>query len=581
MKQLRTVWCMLLLFTPAVLSAQEVQWASEVLDFSSELSEREYSARQILGEPDVLPAGGESPNSWVPKNEDKRNSIKVGFEKPMRIQQVAVAEAFNPGSVYQVFAYDGDDKEYLINTFSPRPITRAARMFNIFFNETPYQVSAIKIVIEGKAVPGYNAIDAIGIANTRTPIEAEVNVLDSISANLVVDRLSDNVNSEYKELKPLISPDGKTMYFSRRNHPENVGGVDDPEDIWYSEMSSDGEWQKAKNLGPPLNTEGPNFVSSITSDGETMVMVLGNQYGSNGKMRAGVSISRRGADGGFEEPKNLEIKNMYNFNEKANFFMANSQKVMLMSIEREDSRGGRDLYVIFEQEDGDWSEPLNVGDDLNTAGEESSPFLAADERTLYFSSEGHSGYGGSDIYATRRIDDTWTNWTEPENLGPEINSPGEDIFFNLPVNSDYAYYSRGVSETEADIYRIKMPVIVQPSRVVIVYGKTLDVESNEPVAATIYYEDLATGEEKGRDASNSTTGDYQVELPTSARYGYRAEAEGYYPLSANLDLTGIGSQRPDTVEQNLYLVPLGDTSDTTGPVPITLNNVFFDFNKST
>ena len=103
-----------------------------------------------------------------------------------------------------------------------------------------------------------------------------------------------------------------------------------------------------------------------------------------------------------------------------------------MAIDRYDAYGGKDIYVIFLQRDNKWTEPLNLGNDINTAHMEYSPYLAADNETLYFSSKGFSGYGGSDIYISRRLDNTWTNWTEPENLGPDINSIGDDVFFNIP-----------------------------------------------------------------------------------------------------------------------------------------------------
>ncbi|SDK64495.1 WD40-like Beta Propeller Repeat [Catalinimonas alkaloidigena] len=564
--------CTLLLLASAV-HAQEVQWASKVLDFSSELSPNEYSAKQALGKPNVLPAGGDGPNSWVAKNPDKDNFIKVGFSTPIKIQQIAVGEAFNPGAVYQVFTYDAQGKEYLINTFTPRPVTRSARMFNVFFNETEYEVAAVKITLDGEAVPGYNAIDAIGISNSRVPIDAEINILENINRDLVPERLSENVNSQYKELKPLLSPDGKTLFFSRQHHPENIGGVDDPEDIWYSELDANGEWGKAKNVGAPLNNGGPNFISSVTPDGNTMIVVLGNEYAKGDKMRAGVSISRKTADG-WTKPENLKVENLYNFNDRANFYMSNSRKVLLMSIEREDSRGSRDLYVSFTKDDGSWTEPLNLGDDINTAGEESSPFLAADEKTLYFSSEGHSGYGGADIFVSRRIDETWQNWTEPENLGPEVNSLEDDIFFNIPINSDFAYYSRGVNENDADIYRLELPMIYQPAPVVVVKGKVLNVKTNEPIEANIIYEQLPEGKEVGAANSEPTTGEYQIALPYGATYGYLAEAPGYMSLSANIDLNSIKNEAGNEIEQNLYLVPVEKGAT------FTFNNIWFDFDKA-
>ena len=167
----------------------------------------------------------------------------------------------------------------------------------------------------------------------------------------------------------MLSPDGKTLYFSRQNHPENVGGVKDKEDIWYSELDSAGRWQLARNLGA-LNNAGPNFVNTIkavTPDGKSAIMVLlGNKYLDNGKMLAGVSISTN-VGGTWSKPVALNIINDYNYAEKANYFLADNRQTLLMSVEREDTQGDRDLYVTFMNSDSSWSEPLNLGDVVNTA----------------------------------------------------------------------------------------------------------------------------------------------------------------------------------------------------------------------
>ena len=179
----------------------------------------------------------------------------------------------------------------------------------------------------------------------------------------------------------------------------------------------------------------------------------------------------RHVNGEWSKPVALNIINDYNYNKKANYFLTDNRQTLLMSVEREDSYGDRDLYVTFINRDSTWSEPLNLGDVVNTAGEESAPFLASDDKTLYFSSNGFSGYGGNDVYVTKRLDDTWKNWSEPENLGPEINSPLEDLFFNIPVSSEFAYYSRGVSENNMDIFRIKLPILRSPEPFVTVTRK--------------------------------------------------------------------------------------------------------------
>lgn len=560
--------------------AQEVQWATKVIDFSSELTPVQYSAQQVLGKPNVLPSGGQSPNAWAPDKPKRKEFLKVGFERPMNIQQIAIAESHNPSAIFRVLAYDEAGREYPINTLNPKAVPLKGRMLNLFMEQTPYKVAAVKIEFDGGALPDYFGIDAIAISNVNYPIIADIPKLQLLASGLVVEALDKNVNSEYSELNPLLSPDGKTLYFSRKNHPQNVGGSKDKEDIWYSELDSSGHWSLAQNMGSQFNNPEPNFINSIqsvTPDGRTAVMLLGNKYLKNGKMQAGVSISSN-VGGNWSKPVALEITNDYNFNEKANYFLTNNRKTLIMSVEREDSYGDRDLYVSFMKEDSVWTEPLNLGDVINTASEESAPFLAADDKTLYFSSNGFSGYGGNDIYASKRLDDTWTNWSDPENLGPEINSTLEDLFFNIPASSEYAYYSRGISETNTDIFRVKLPILRSPEPWVIVKGKIIDATTGQPMGAKIIYERLPGGQEEGIAQSDPKTGEYEIRVPAGHLYGIRAEAPDRISENQNIDLRNIQNDQV-IANKDFDLDPI-QVSAVEANVTLVLNNIFFDFDKA-
>jgi OOP family OmpA-OmpF porin len=234
--------------------------------------------------------------------------------------------------------------------------------------------------------------------------------------------------------------------------------------------------------------------------------------------------------------------------------------------------------VSFIKADSSWTEPLNLGDVVNTAGEESAPFLASDDKTLYFSSNGFSGYGGSDIFVSRRLDDTWTNWSEPENLGPELNSPLEDLFFNIPASSEYAYYSRGVSEANTDIFRIKLPIVRSPEPFVTVKGKIVDKNSSKPLGAKIIYERLPDGKGLGISQSNPETGEYEIRLPAGEMYGLRAESDGSLSESQSLDLRDI--KYDQTIERDFNLDPIG-VARVQENATILLNNLFFDLEKAT
>src|SRR5687768_7191830 len=570
---------LILVGTSLSLKAQEVQWATKVIEFSSELTPVQYSAQQVLGKPNVLPSGGQSPNAWAPDKPKRKEFLKVGFANPINIQQVAIAESHNPSAIYRVLVYDEAGKEYVVNTLNPMAVPLKGRMLNVFMELTPYKVAAVKIEFDGAAVPDYFSIDAVAISDSNYPIIADIPSMQLLASGILIEALDQNVNSEFKELNPLLSPDGKTLYFSRQNHPENVGGAQDKEDIWYSELDSAGRWQLARNMGA-LNNAGPNFVNTIqtvTPDGKSAIMLLGNKYLNNGKMLAGVSISSN-VGGSWSKPVALNIANDYNYAERANYFLADNRKTLLMSVERDDTQGDRDLYVTFMNADSSWSEPVNLGDIVNSAGEESAPFLASDDKTLYFSSTGFSGYGGNDVYVTRRLDDTWTNWSEPENLGPEINSPLEDLFFNIPAASEFAYYSRGLSETNADIFRVKLPIVKSPDSYATVKGKVIDKTTGKPVAAKIVYERLPDGKDTGIAQTNPQTGEYEVRLPTGYLYGLRAEAEGKISESQNVDLRDIkADQVIDSKDFNLAPIEMTTLAPN---VTIVLNNIFFDFDKS-
>jgi OmpA-OmpF porin, OOP family len=571
--------------------AQVVQWATSVLEFSSELTAGQYAAQQALGKPNVISdpngklTGGQSPSAWAPDKPNRKEFLKLGFATPLSIQQIAIAESHNPSALYRVLAYDEAGKEYELMVLNPQVVPLKSRMLNVFVEKTSYKVAAVKLEFDGAAVGDYFGIDAVAISDSKYAIIPEISKPELLAAGLTVDGLDEKVNSEYSELNPLLSPDGKTLYFSRKNHPENVGGVTDKEDIWYSELDDKGHWQLAKNL-TPLNNPGPNFInyiSSVTPDGKSALVLLGNQYSDKGKMLAGVSVSTNVA-GNWTKPEALKIQDDYNFNEKVNYFMANNRRTLLMSVEREDSEGDRDLYVSFLVADSSWTKPLNLGKSINTASEEASPFLAADDKTLYFSSKGFSGYGGSDIYMSKRQDDTWTNWSDPQNLGPEINSPLEDVFFNIPANSEYAYYSRGITETNTDIYRVKLPIMNSPELWVTVKGKLVDGKTGAPIAAKIIYERLPDGVEAGITQTNPVTGEYEIRLPAGHQYGVRAEAKDHISENQNLDLRDIkGDQVLD--HNDFKLNPIGVDAITMVPIEegakIVLNNIFFDFDSNT
>jgi OOP family OmpA-OmpF porin len=558
---------------------QRVLYASKVESFSSEFSFELYSAQQILGEPNALPTGGDSPFAWSPKRQTGKQDITVSFGEDMEIEQVAIGECFNPGAVHKVFAIEASGMEHLLNEYNPRPIRQDSRLLHLILEErTEYKVHAIRLEMDCEKVPGFNSIDFVAIANGKTPVEVKINDASQVNPNIATERLTEKINSPYDEVNPIISPDGKRLYFGRRNDPANAGGKKDAEDIWYSDWDDKkGEWGIAKNLGSPINNDQPNFMCSITPDGKNVI--IGNVYKfekNKVKMTEGVSMVSIGPDGTWGQPKALKINGYMNDYKKVNFYLCQNRKTMLMAIRADNALGenGTDLYVSFMETDSTWSKPVHTGQVINSVGNESAPFLSADDKTLFFSSDGFAGYGSDDIFMTRRLDDTWTKWSKPQNLGQNINTKESDIFFTLPANGDYAYFSSGGKEAngQLDLFRLRIPDLFKPKPVVEIRGKVLDKVSNKPIRAKILYENLTDSKQLGFNDSDAKTGAYKLAFPVGANYGYLAQADGYFSVTQNLDALNL--EEGQVIEQDLYLMPLKKGNQ------VALNNIFFDYNKT-
>jgi outer membrane protein OmpA-like peptidoglycan-associated protein len=379
------------------------------------------------------------------------------------------------------------------------------------------------------------------------------------------ENLGSNVNSPSGEIGPVITQDGKTLFIDRKNHPENTPGNDN-DDIWITHYQN-GSWEKVANFGWPLNNNSHNFVLSVSPDENTML--VGNLYNQDGSPvnATGVSVTYRTA-GGWSIPEKLEIEDFYSDGIEVSYNLSADRKTLILSVERKDTYGEHDLYVSFLRKDDTWSKPVNMGRVLNTLGDESTPYLAADNVTLYFSTSGKPGFGDNDIFVSKRLDNSWTNWSEPLNLGPEINTRGWDGYYSTPANGEYAYIvSSHQSLGQEDIFRIKLTDELKPEPVVIIYGTVVDKETGKPLEASITYYDLNTGQELGIARTNPADGSYKIILPYGHAYGFHADKTGYYSERSSIDLTQIKTYTE--IERNLLLTPMKAGSK------IALNNVWF------
>ncbi len=546
----------------AEVHGQNTYWASKVEDFSSERESKRFSANQVLGEPNAYPNGKNSPVSWSPSKEEnkKEEFIKVSFKERGFIQQVVVAQNFNPGSIEQIYVFNTNDRAYLIYENDGKYKTdEVDGLFRVILPAlTSYKVRAVKVILNTKRAEGFNCIDAIGISDAVNPIQIGVEIDEEAKFLAQPENLGKNVNSNKHDYIPQISPDGRDLYFARKEE----GSVN----IWNSKYQEDGSWSEAKKMGAPLNNGYENYVYTITPDGNTVL--LGNSYTQNGSGIGASTSLKKGK--GWAYPVVADIDQLMSVSKYNEFFLGPNKKVMLMTLQNSESYGATDVFVSFIKSDKSWTKPKNLGPEVNTADVEASPFLAADNRTLYFASRGHRGYGKSDIFVTKRIGDGWDQWTKPKNLGDVINTKEGEYYYSVPASGEYAYYvSKNKTLGGSDIFRVKLPNAIKPKPVTLVYGNVYNAKTNQPISAEILYEVLPEGIEAGLATSNSEDGSYKIVLPVEEKYGFFATKEGFLSVSDQINLKSNSDEYTE-IRRDLYLVPIEVGQK------FVLNNILFD-----
>lgn len=270
-----------------------------------------------------------------------------------------------------------------------------------------------------------------------------------------VNKMPAMINTPCEEVLPMQSPDGKTLYFVRASCDVNNGGKTAGSDIWVSEINGNtGEWSRPTNTGIISNDKSHNSIVGISADGNTIYQL----NTSPSKKIRGIYVLKKTNDK-WSQPQ-LEVIPSIETEEFLGMHVSPNMRTILLSMKRADGSGEEDLYVIRKGVAGEWTKPLNLGHTINTIGFEISPFLSDDTKRLYFASNGHRGLGGSDIFYSDRLDDTWTSWSTPVNLGNVINTEGFDAYFTMRGDDVWFVSSSGIS---ADIYRAKVQKPVDPT----------------------------------------------------------------------------------------------------------------------
>jgi len=394
-----------------------------------------------------------------------------------------------------------------------------------------------------------------------------INLPANLQSGYRKENLGAAVNSIYDDVGPHITADGNTIMFGVKNSPDNIGGVADGEDVWITSSKDGITWSKSINAGSDLNDKETNNLAAVSSDNNTLLFCKAN----------GFQIRKR-TQSGWSPPENLNLNfineagNMegnLSPDGKAILFTAKFKQNLHYKLEGKE----KDIFVIVQKKDGMWSDPVNLGEHVNTMEDEISPFLAADGRTLYFATNGRPGYGSYDIYMSKRLGSDWTSWSEPVNLGPEVNGPGFDAYFTMSASADYGYLvSNKNTYGKSDLVRVKLPDAIKPKPVVLFTGRTLDSKTKNPIVASLSFEDMESQQRLGTSISDPKTGSFRLILE-NGKYGIHAIARDYLSVNEILELEEITTYTE--IKKDLFLVPIDEDES------IELSNVFFQQGKAT
>ncbi len=415
-------------------------------------------------------------------------------------------------------------------------------------------------------------------------IDKIISILSAKTEGIIVRNLGTVINTEKDEWDPNPTPDGKYLYFSARDRQDSYGLTD----IYVSKLEN-GVWQSPKNIGPPISGRNDETIDNITADGNTLLL-SGTFEGTFGNFDIYTATKTEKGWGNLEHLP-YPINTVYT-DEGGN--LTSDGKALLFSSDRPGgigqyvpfgtlfhgtSNGNMDIYVCLKTDSG-WVGPINLGPTINTQYSERSPYLHPDGRTLYFSSEGHPGLGKLDVFKSYRLkEDSWTEWSEPINLGKEINSILDDWGYKITVGGDSAFFAghwRTIGYGGWDLFSISLPKFAKPDKVLTIKGKVTDNKGN-PLSSKILWEDLTTGKNVGVLHSDPSDGSYIIILPLGKNYGFYAEKSGYYPLSKSIDLTK--EKKESEIIENITLLPIEDILKQ--ETKVSLNNIFFDFDKYT
>lgn len=387
------------------------------------------------------------------------------------------------------------------------------------------------------------------------------------------------INSEFDDYWPSLTAD--ESYFSttiklNQKQGESTVGKAIHEDIFLSKKVNN-VWTKTKNVGAAMNSIGNEGAQSITLDSRYMFFVACDRQQGLG----GCDIYYSIREGDFWSPAINAGAPLNTRHWETYPTLSPTGDELYFASNRPGGKGKSDIWKckvkILPNGKLEFSEPTNLSGTINTPDDELSPFIHADNETLYFSSKGRKGLGGYDVFVTYK---TGNDWTEPKNIGYPINTCKDEIGFVVNANGDKAYYSSDGQEKNGrgrDIYELKLvDGNLKPKKSMkYATGKIVDATTNQPIQATIDVFSTQTNKLVFRSVSDKKTGDFIACVPENEEYGVNASKKGYMFYSDHFEAKAKMSDKMTSKEGKVGLdnIAVGKK--------MTLNNIFFDFDKAT
>lgn len=369
--------------------------------------------------------------------------------------------------------------------------------------------------------------------------------------------LGDSINSAALEYFPSLTIDGSKMIFTRR--------VNNDEDFYESNFIN-GKWSAAKPLGGKVNTNFNEGAQNISQDGQLLVFTGCNYPEGQGSCDIYFSVR---TNNGWSEPQNLGPIVNTDFWESSPSLSPDKRDLYFASS-MAGGFGGRDIWVTHRLQNGKWSRPENLGEAVNTSGDESCPFMHADNETLYFNSNGHPGYGMTDLFFSKKVNDS--SWTMAENLGYPINTIDDQGSLIVAADGRTAYYASEGSDTRGglDIYTFQLREDIRPLKTLWVKGKVFDKKTKAGLPSAVELTDVKSKNLISK-VQTDEDGNYLVTLPVGKDYAFNVNRKGYLFYSDNFSMLGNNSDSVFTADIPLQPIEAGAT--------IILKNIFFDTKK--